>query len=51
MTKVKLGVAATRRNMFSREDAIRHKNMVLERLRRLDVDFVDIDWLNADGLL
>lgn len=49
--QVKLGIAATRRNMFSRKDAIQHKNIILQKVRNLGIDFVDIDWLNEDGLL
>jgi L-fucose isomerase-like protein len=48
---VKLGVASTRRNVFSREDAIRCKDETLAKLRDMGVDFVDIDWLNEDGLM
>ncbi|MDR1796477.1 MAG: L-fucose/L-arabinose isomerase family protein [Clostridiales Family XIII bacterium] len=48
---VKLGVACTRRNIFSREDAIRCKDDTLAKLRQMGVDCVDIDWLNEDGLM
>lgn len=49
--RIKLGVAATRRNIFSREDAILYKNMTLKKLTEMDIDYVDIDWLNEEGLL
>ncbi|MDR1292223.1 MAG: L-fucose/L-arabinose isomerase family protein [Clostridiales Family XIII bacterium] len=48
---VKLGVASTRRNIFSREDAIRCKDETLAKLRSLGVDCVDLGWLNEDGLM
>lgn len=51
MYTVKLGIAPTRRNMFSRQEAIRLKNVILEKVRGLGVEFVDLDWLNEDGLL
>ena len=49
--RVKLGVAATRRNIFSREDAIKHKNIILKTICDIGIDYVDIEWLNDDGLL
>ncbi len=48
---IKLGVAATRRNIFSREDAIRHKNIILQRLSAENIDCADLESLNEDGLL
>jgi hypothetical protein len=49
--KVKLGIAATRRYVFSREDAIKYKKLLLEKVKSLNIEFVDLDWLNEDGLL
>lgn len=49
--KIKLGVAATRRSIFSKEDAIRYKDLTCERLKELEVDFVNIDDINEEGLL
>lgn len=48
---IRLGLVPTRRNMFSREEAIRFKNQIVEAVRTMGVDFVDIDWLNEEGLL
>lgn len=48
---MRLGIAATRRNMFSREEAIRMKKEVLRRIKDRGVDFIDLEWLNKDGLL
>lgn len=49
--KLLLGVAPTRRNIFSREDAIKHKNIIIAKLREAGIDFIDLEWLNEDGLL
>lgn len=49
--KIKLGFAPTRRNVFSREDAVRYKKLVMDKLRQLGIEFCAIDWLNEDGLL
>ena len=49
--KIKLGVACTRRNLFSRLDAIKYKDIILKRLTDEKIDFVDVNWLNEDGLL
>jgi L-fucose isomerase-like protein len=49
--RVKLGYAPTRRDVFSKEDAGAYKTLVATKLRDMDVDFVDIEWLNDEGLL
>src|SRR5579864_6135453 len=49
--KVKLGVAPTRRFVFSKEDAHKYKALVEEKLRSWDIDFVTIDGINPEGLL
>lgn len=51
MLKVKLGYAPTRRNIFSAPDAIKYRNLTANRLRELEVDFVDIADINEEGLL
>lgn len=48
---IKLGYAPTRREVFSREDAGKYKRLVEDKLREWRVDFVNIDWLNEEGLL
>lgn len=48
---VRLGYVPTRRDLFSKEDAARYKTVVAQKLRSMDVDIVDIDWLNDEGLL
>ena len=49
--KVKLGVAPTRRFVFSKEDAHKYKGLVEEKLRSWEIDFVTIDGINPEGLL
>lgn len=46
-----IGVAATRRDVFSRTEAILYKNRILEKLKAFDVDIVDIEDVNDEGLL
>jgi L-fucose isomerase-like protein len=46
-----LGVAPTRRFVFSVEDAHRYKELVEARLRQWNVPFVNIDSVNPEGLL
>ncbi|WP_305151143.1 L-fucose/L-arabinose isomerase family protein [uncultured Dubosiella sp.] len=48
---LKLGVVGTRRDIFSKEDALKYNGMILERLNELEVDFVDITHINEEGLL
>ena len=49
--KIVLGVASTRREVFSREEAIRYKNLVLDKLKDFDVKVIDIEDINEEGLL
>jgi L-fucose isomerase-like protein len=49
--KIKLGFAPTRRNVFSREDSIKYKKLIETKLKQWGVDYVNIDWLNKEGLL
>ena len=51
MAHIVLGFAPTRRSIFSAPDAIKYANLTRERLRELDVDFIDIDDINSEGLL
>lgn len=51
MDKVILGFAPTRRSIFSAPDAVKYANLTREKLRQLNVEFVDIDDLAEDGLL
>ena len=49
--KIKLGLAPTRRFVFSVEDAHKYKKLVEEKLTEWDIDFVTIDSINEEGLL
>lgn len=47
---VKLGVVPTRRFIFSTEDALKFKRLTYERLDELNIDYIDIDDINEEGL-
>ena len=49
--ELKLGVAPTRRRNFPLGDSIEYKRRIQDKLKAWQVDFVDIDWLNEEGLL
>lgn len=48
---IKIGYAPTRRAIFSAPAAVEFRKLIADRLRELDVDFVDIDDINDEGLL
>jgi L-fucose isomerase-like protein len=49
--KVKIGFAPTRRRIFSVQDALKYKELIADKMRSLDIDFVDIEDINSEGLL
>ena len=51
MKKMKLGFAPTRRSIFSAPDAIKFANLTRDKLKEMDIDFVDITDINEEGLL
>ena len=51
MGNIKIGFAPTRRSIFSAPDAVKFANLTRERLKELNVDFVDITEFNEEGLL
>lgn len=51
MSKIKLGVAATRRAVFSKDDAFNFKQQVHAKMQEFDVEVVDIEGINSEGLL
>jgi L-fucose isomerase-like protein len=54
MKKLKLGYMPTRRAFFSKEEAVKYKSVILEEIKKLMVDKVeifDLEWLNEEGLL
>lgn len=48
---VKLAFAPTRRSIFSAPAAVEYANKTRDKLREMNVDFVDIDDVNEEGLL
>ena len=46
-----IGLAPTRRNVFSKEEAGRYKKLIETRLQSWGVRFINLDWLNDEGLL
>lgn len=49
--RLKLGYAPTRRAVFSREEAGVQARLIADQLRQWQVEFVDLGWLNEEGLL
>lgn len=49
--KIIIGYAPTRRRIFSAEDAQKYKRLIADKLRELEVTFVDIEDVNREGLL
>ena len=48
---VKIGVAPTRRSIFSAPDALKYSGLIKSRMNDLGIDFVGIDGIASDGLL
>lgn len=51
MNKIKIGFAPTRRSIFSAPDAVKYAGLTRDRLKELNVEFVDITDINEEGLL
>ena len=51
MAKIKIGLAPTRRSIFSAPAAVEYANYTREKLTKMGVDYVDIDDIAEDGLL
>ncbi len=49
--EMKIGLAPTRRDVFSREDSLKYKSLIEAKLVEWGVSFVNVDWLNEEGLL
>ncbi|KPJ87108.1 MAG: fucose isomerase, partial [Spirochaetes bacterium DG_61] len=49
--QIKLGLAPTRRRVFSVEDSLKYKKLIEEKLKSWKIDFVNLDSLNKEGLL
>ena len=50
-SRITIGYAPTRRNIFSFEEAIKHKKITLEKISKYGFKVIDIDDINEDGLL
>lgn len=53
MGMFKLGFAPTRRFVFSKEDALKYKNLIREKIESfgMGIDIVDLEGINDEGLL
>ena len=51
MARIVIGLAPTRRSIFSAPDAVKYAYLTRRRLRELGVELVDIDDIAEDGLL
>ena len=49
--KIRIGYAPTRREVFSKEEAQRFRQIVWEKVKEFDAELVDIDDINEEGLL
>ncbi len=51
MANIKIGLAPTRRSIFSAPAAEEYANLTRKKLKEMKIDFVDIDDIASDGLL
>ena len=49
--KVLIGYAPTRRRIFSVEDALKYKKLIAEKMKAPEIELVDIEDINEEGLL
>lgn len=49
--RIKLGYAPTRRFVFSKEDAHKYKKLILEKISEFDIEIIDLEGINKEGLL
>ena len=49
--KIKIGYAPTRREVFSKEEAHRYRELIREKIEGWGAELVDIDDINEEGLL
>ncbi len=47
----RLGFAPTRRFVFSKEDAFRFKNLIRDKISSYDIEIIDLEGINEEGLL
>jgi L-fucose isomerase-like protein len=46
-----IGYTPTRRRIFSAEDALKYKKLIADKMTALNVEFIDIEDINEEGLL
>lgn len=51
MSRLRIGFAPTRRFTFSKEDAHKYKNLIRQFMNGYDIDIIDIEDINDEGLL
>jgi L-fucose isomerase-like protein len=51
MANIKIGLAPTRRSIFSAPAAEEYANLTRKKLKEMKIDFVDVDDIASDGLL
>lgn len=51
LTKIKIGFAPTRRNLFSADAAIEYANLTREKMNEIGIQYVDVLDLNEEGLI
>ena len=51
MNKVRLAYCPTRRDVFSREEAIKFNGMIREQMEAFDVEIIDLEGVNEEKLL
>lgn len=51
MARLRIGFAPTRRFTFSKEDAHKYKDLIRNFINQYDIDIVDIEDINDEGLL
>lgn len=51
LSKVKIGFAPTRRNLFSADAAVEYANLTRDKMNELGVNYIDILTVNEEGLL
>jgi len=49
--KIVIGYIPTRRNVFSRDDALKYKRLILDKIKSFGFEIIDIEDINEDGML
>lgn len=51
MERIKLAYCPTRRDVFSREEAMKFNEIIRSQMNEFDIDIVDLDGINEEKLL